>query len=77
MIKVSGGPEAVGESAAVTLLDWCDLGNKVLLVMERPDPCMDLNQYVQKKNRLDEDQAKVLKCYKHVSVALYVSPKLQ
>uniref|UniRef100_A0A3Q0R6Y3 Serine/threonine-protein kinase n=1 Tax=Amphilophus citrinellus TaxID=61819 RepID=A0A3Q0R6Y3_AMPCI len=42
MIKVGGGPESVGTRAAVSILDWYDLEQEVLLVMERPVPCVNL-----------------------------------
>uniref|UniRef100_A0A8C4GWZ7 non-specific serine/threonine protein kinase n=1 Tax=Dicentrarchus labrax TaxID=13489 RepID=A0A8C4GWZ7_DICLA len=45
MQKVSGGPDSIGQSAAVSLLDWYYLDKEVIIVMERPDPCMDLLKY--------------------------------
>uniref|UniRef100_A0A3Q3MT75 non-specific serine/threonine protein kinase n=1 Tax=Mastacembelus armatus TaxID=205130 RepID=A0A3Q3MT75_9TELE len=50
MKKVAGGPQSVGKSAAVSLLDWYDLDQEVLLVMERPVPCVDLLNYIDNNN---------------------------
>nr|XP_033502927.1 serine/threonine-protein kinase pim-1-like [Epinephelus lanceolatus] len=58
MMKVASGPHLVGQSAAVTLLDWYDLDQEILLVMERPVPSMDLLDYVNSCDSLTEDQAK-------------------
>lgn len=60
MQRVAGGPESVGQSAAVSLLDWYNLDEVVLLVMERPVPCEDLLTYLD-DCPLEEDKAKVLK----------------
>ncbi|XP_030576614.1 serine/threonine-protein kinase pim-2-like [Archocentrus centrarchus] len=46
MTKVGGGPASEGTSAAVSLLDWYDLEQEVLLVMERPFPCNIMKQLV-------------------------------
>lgn len=49
-----------GRSPYVTLLDWYDLGQKLILVMERPVPAEDLTEYISKKGGcLDESEAKV------------------
>uniref|UniRef100_A0A3B4W9P0 non-specific serine/threonine protein kinase n=1 Tax=Seriola lalandi dorsalis TaxID=1841481 RepID=A0A3B4W9P0_SERLL len=62
MLKAAGGPESVGTSAVVSLLDWYEQEQEVLLVMERPLPCVDLLEYLQDNNGpLEEDVAKVLK----------------
>ncbi|XP_059209840.1 serine/threonine-protein kinase pim-2 [Centropristis striata] len=59
MLRVAGGPGSLGKHAAVSLLDWYDLGPEVLLVMERPVPCEDLLTYLENNNGLlREDQAK-------------------
>ncbi|KAI3357416.1 hypothetical protein L3Q82_015845 [Scortum barcoo] len=42
-IQVEGG------SAAVTLLDWYDLSSEVILVLERPVPCVDLIDYANRR----------------------------
>ncbi|XP_023284208.1 serine/threonine-protein kinase pim-1-like [Seriola lalandi dorsalis] len=59
MLKAAGGPESVGTSAVVSLLDWYEQEQEVLLVMERPLPCVDLLEYLQDNNGpLEEDVAK-------------------
>ncbi len=51
---------SVGTSAPVSLLDWYDLENELILVMERPVPCTDLLQYVKDNGgSMPEDKAKV------------------
>nr|XP_043884125.1 serine/threonine-protein kinase PAK 3-like [Solea senegalensis] len=60
MHKAAGEPESVGKSTAVSLLDWYDLGDKVLLVMERPVMSMDLSRYLDISGPLQEALAKVI-----------------
>uniref|UniRef100_A0A3B3WZT0 non-specific serine/threonine protein kinase n=1 Tax=Poecilia mexicana TaxID=48701 RepID=A0A3B3WZT0_9TELE len=71
MQKAGGGPEAVGKFAAVTLLDWYCLDQKLVLVMERPPFSLDLAQYIHfRGGRLQEDEARVGKldgwCFYHL-----------
>ncbi|CAI5662729.1 unnamed protein product [Oreochromis niloticus] len=59
MVTVGSGPSSVGKSAAVSILDWYDLAEEVLLVMERPVPCVDLLTYMKiSGGALQEDIAK-------------------
>ncbi|XP_073337250.1 serine/threonine-protein kinase pim-1-like [Pagrus major] len=44
MLKMAKGP--VGKSAAIALLDFYDLHQELILVLERPDPCCDLFEYI-------------------------------
>ncbi|XP_030594320.1 serine/threonine-protein kinase pim-1-like [Archocentrus centrarchus] len=46
ILKVGGIPSAVGSSAVVSILEWYDLEKEVFLVMERPDPCVTLLNYM-------------------------------
>lgn len=46
MAIAAGDPVSVGKCAAVSLVAWCDLGDEILLVMERPESCMDLVDYL-------------------------------
>lgn len=57
MLKVQA--TAHGTSAAVTLMDWYDLDDEVILVMERPVPCLDLIDYVRSRSRIQEHEVKV------------------
>ncbi|KAF7650653.1 hypothetical protein LDENG_00122640, partial [Lucifuga dentata] len=46
------------EHGSVELLDWFDLGEEVVLVMERPVPCSDLFEFIRDRGCLKEDMAK-------------------
>lgn len=60
MQTAGGGPESVGKFAAVALLDWYCLDQKLVLVMERPPISLDLAQYVDSQGgRLQEAEARV------------------
>lgn len=61
MQKLAGGQTgSVAASAPVALLDYYDLEEELILVLERPDPCMDLLKYVEVHGgSLQEQQAKV------------------
>ena len=62
MVKAAGGVESSGRCAAITLLDHFDLEDEVILVMERPVPCVDLHTYRRRKGGyLEEADAKVLR----------------
>lgn len=61
LLKVGAGPGSVGKSAVVSLLDWYDLGQEVVLVLERPVPSEDLLTYISNNDgSLDENTAKVI-----------------
>ncbi|KAM6934098.1 serine/threonine-protein kinase pim-2-like [Xenentodon cancila] len=51
---------SAGQSAPVSLLDWYDLGEELIVVLERPMPAEDLCSYIVKKNSLEEDEAKII-----------------
>ncbi len=58
MLRVK--PAVPGTSAAVTLLDWYDLKDELILVLERPAPCKELFDYVDEtESGLEEDEVKV------------------
>ncbi|XP_061602063.1 serine/threonine-protein kinase pim-2-like [Cololabis saira] len=58
MMKAAGRPASAGKSAVVSFLDWYDLEQEVLLVMERPVPSVDLFTYmVNNHGPLQEDTA--------------------
>lgn len=58
MQTLAAGDEWVGKSASVSLLEWYSLNEEIVLVMERPAPCVDLNRYL--TSPLPEHEAKVL-----------------
>ncbi|XP_071362012.1 serine/threonine-protein kinase pim-2-like isoform X2 [Trachinotus anak] len=61
ILKATGGPESAGSSAAMYLLDWYDLDQELILVLERPVPCVDLRQYLKEKGgSLQEHEAKIM-----------------
>ncbi|XP_072306623.1 serine/threonine-protein kinase pim-2-like [Eucyclogobius newberryi] len=45
MFRAAGGPDKLGQSAAVSLLDWFELDTDIIIVMERPSPSTDLVYY--------------------------------
>lgn len=60
MLKTGGLPGSVGQSAAVSLLDWYILDKELILVMERPVNSMDLKKYLHiHRGSLGEYEAKV------------------
>lgn len=51
---------SAASSAPVSLLDWYDLEQELILVLERPVPCMDLFTYIWSEGSfLKEEEAKV------------------
>ena len=64
MHKAAGEPVTVGKSAAVSILDWYDLDQEVLLVMERPVPSTELLRFIKENcGPMAEDVAKVLELF--------------
>uniref|UniRef100_A0A3B4ZZZ0 Serine/threonine-protein kinase n=1 Tax=Stegastes partitus TaxID=144197 RepID=A0A3B4ZZZ0_9TELE len=58
MLKIQA--RAAGPVGTISLLDWYDLGQELILVLERPVPCEDLCDYVAGKGgSLEEEAAKV------------------
>lgn len=44
----------------VDLLDWCELPNELILILQRPVPCIDLFDYLETKDGIMyESKAKV------------------
>ncbi|XP_062371867.1 serine/threonine-protein kinase pim-2-like [Sardina pilchardus] len=64
LMMVGAGEGARGQdssSVSVRLLDWYELGDEIVLVMERPLPCLDLFDYIQERGgRLPEEEAKFI-----------------
>ncbi|KAL7855905.1 hypothetical protein AOLI_G00195090 [Acnodon oligacanthus] len=64
LLAIAGKVEAVaGETrcVSVTLLDWYELQEELVIVMERPVPSIDLFHYIQDSgSHVQEEQAKVI-----------------
>ncbi|XP_030582102.1 serine/threonine-protein kinase pim-1-like [Archocentrus centrarchus] len=59
MLKLAAGTP--GSSATVSLLDWFELRKKLILVMERPVPAVDLDKYIEANaDTITEETAKVI-----------------
>lgn len=59
MLKTTGLTE-VGQSAAVSLVDWYIFEDELILVMEKPALCKDLYKYLRAhRGPLEEREAKV------------------
>lgn len=61
MLELSAGTTgSVGTPAPVSLLDWYDLNQELILVQERPVPSEDLYDYVSNNGgSIEEEEAKV------------------
>ena len=61
MLKLAANTSgSAASSAPVSLLDWYDLEHELILVLERPVPCVDLATYIcSKGGSLKEEEAKV------------------
>ncbi|XP_072301483.1 serine/threonine-protein kinase pim-1-like [Eucyclogobius newberryi] len=59
LIQVGAGPDSSGSNITPLLLDWYDLGSEIVLVIERPEPCVDLVDYLrsQETNVLEPAKA--------------------
>ncbi|XP_070817005.1 serine/threonine-protein kinase pim-2-like [Chaetodon trifascialis] len=53
-------PAAGKTSAAVALLDWYDLDCELILILERPVPCMNLNEYTDLRKYMPEHEVKII-----------------
>ncbi|KAK2849572.1 hypothetical protein Q5P01_009406 [Channa striata] len=62
LLKLADGRAgSAATSALVSLLDWYDLGQKLILVLERPVPCEDLHSYIGLQGGcLQEEEAKII-----------------
>lgn len=56
----AGQDSMTRDTPTVALLDCFDLDDEVVLVMERPEPCLDLSQYIMVFGHMDENLAKVI-----------------
>ncbi|XP_072516441.1 serine/threonine-protein kinase pim-2-like [Salminus brasiliensis] len=60
LMQMAGGDQSASGGTPVELLDWFELQDEVVLVMERPLPCSDLFDYIMDRGCLQEEEAKVL-----------------
>ncbi|KAM6892605.1 serine/threonine-protein kinase pim-2-like [Xenentodon cancila] len=75
MLKLQEGrSSSPGHSAPVSLLDWFDLSDKLVLVMERPMPADDLCNCIINHGSLGENEAKVI-MKQLVDAAVYLEEK--
>lgn len=71
MLKVKGTGKV--SNSVVDLLDWCELPDELILILERPVQCMDLFDYIQTKDDIMyESKAKVglLTFYEHLCLGI-------
>uniref|UniRef100_A0A3Q4AQK8 non-specific serine/threonine protein kinase n=1 Tax=Mola mola TaxID=94237 RepID=A0A3Q4AQK8_MOLML len=62
MLAISAGTNgSVGMSLPVTLLDWYDVHQELILVLERPVPCEDLYKYCKERGGSIEEKEIILK----------------
>lgn len=47
LLKLGASPDATDCWVCPKLLDWYELGNEVGLVLERPESCTNLKEYIQ------------------------------
>lgn len=45
---------------AIHLIEWFEYGDCFLIIMERPERCQDLYDYITRNNRLQESEARYL-----------------
>lgn len=61
VLMLALNPTGAESGAAVALLDWYDLRNELILILERPVPCVDLADLVfARDDPMEEDEAKVI-----------------
>ena len=61
MHRAGGDERSLGVNYAVSLIEWFELKDHVAIVMERPEDCMDLFDYIDTvpEVKLSEHKAKV------------------
>lgn len=73
MAKVNA--KAKGPSGVVSLLDWYDLPEELILVLERPAPCLDLIDYLHTcSSSVQEHKAKVGCLWLFLTLAFIAAP---
>ncbi|XP_067463172.1 serine/threonine-protein kinase pim-1-like isoform X1 [Thunnus thynnus] len=56
LIAVGAGPDSTASTITPVLLDWFDLDEELIMVLERPVPCMDLIDYFEQRDSYMEEQ---------------------
>ena len=56
LIAVGAGPDSTASTITPVLLDWFDLDKELIMVLERPVPCMDLIDYFDRTDSYMEEQ---------------------
>lgn len=73
MLKVKGTAQQQGSSAVVDLLDWYELPSELILIMERPVPCLDLYDYLNTRTSFMQEKKGKVSSWRHASSNVYVS----
>ncbi|XP_053187131.1 serine/threonine-protein kinase pim-3-like, partial [Scomber japonicus] len=56
LTAVGAGPNSTSCNVTPLLLDWYDLDDELIMVLERPVPCMDLIDYIDQMDTLIDEQ---------------------
>lgn len=73
MLKVKGTAQQQGSSAVVDLLDWYELPSELILIMERPVPCLDLYDYLNTRTSIMQEKKGKVSSWTHASSNVYAS----
>lgn len=63
MLEMRNLSSSLGQSAFVTLLDWYDLDEHLIIVMERPMPSDNLSDYLMENNGCLKDKEAKVSCW--------------
>ncbi|XP_054893736.1 serine/threonine-protein kinase pim-2-like [Poeciliopsis prolifica] len=72
MLEMRSLSSSLGQSAFVTLLDWYDLDEHLIIVMERPMPSDNLSDYLMEHNGCLKDKEAKIILKQLVEAALYL-----
>ncbi|XP_032408016.1 serine/threonine-protein kinase pim-2-like [Xiphophorus hellerii] len=72
MLEMRNLSSSLGQSAFVTLLDWYDLDEHLIIVMERPMPSDNLSDYLMENNGCLKDKEAKIILKQLVEAALYL-----
>ena len=61
MFRAAGDQTSIGKNYGVSLIEWFELRQELIIVMEKPEDSLNLLDYINKRHngRLSEDVAKV------------------